>query len=80
MRYKNGQVAFEFLMTYGLAILVVLICIGALAYFGMLNPERFKPKNETVEIEEINCKELFEDCQIWENNCIERFDDEHDVK
>ncbi len=30
-------------MTYGWAILVVLITIGALAYFGVLNPERFIP-------------------------------------
>lgn len=33
----------EFLMTYGWAILVVLVAIGALAYFGMLNPDRFLP-------------------------------------
>ena len=31
-------------MTYGWAILVVLIAIGALAYFGVLNPERFLPE------------------------------------
>lgn len=28
-------------MTYGWAILVVLIAIGALAYFGVLNPNKF---------------------------------------
>ena len=38
---KRGQAAMEFLMTYGWAILVVLIAIGALAYFGVLNPEKF---------------------------------------
>jgi hypothetical protein len=36
---KKGQAAMEFLMTYGWAILVVLIVIGALAYFGVLNPQ-----------------------------------------
>jgi len=41
---KKGQAAMEFLMTYGWAILVVLIAIGALAYFGVLNPERFLPE------------------------------------
>nr|MBI4156960.1 hypothetical protein [Candidatus Woesearchaeota archaeon] len=41
---KRGQAAMEFLMTYGWAILVVLIAIGALAYFGVLNPERFLPE------------------------------------
>ena len=40
---KKGQAAMEFLMTYGWAILVVLIAIGALAYFGVLNPSRFLP-------------------------------------
>jgi hypothetical protein len=33
----------EFLMSYGWALLVVLLVIAALAYFGMLNPERFLP-------------------------------------
>ena len=28
----------EFLMTYGWAILVLMVAIGALAYFGVLNP------------------------------------------
>ncbi len=33
----------EFLMTYGWAILVVLVVIGALAYFGVLSPGRLLP-------------------------------------
>ncbi len=41
MKNKKGQAAMEFLMTYGWAILVVLIAIGALVYFGVLSPERF---------------------------------------
>jgi hypothetical protein len=40
---KKGQSALEFLMTYGWAILVVLAAIGALAYFGVLNPTNFLP-------------------------------------
>ena len=39
----RGQAAMEFLMTYGWAILVVLISIGALAYFGVLSPGRLLP-------------------------------------
>ena len=35
-------------MTYGWAILVVLVAIGALAYFGVLNPSRFLPSSCTV--------------------------------
>jgi len=41
---KKGQAALEFMMTYGWAILVVLAAIGALSYFGVLNPSRFTPE------------------------------------
>ncbi len=41
---KKAQAAMEFLMTYGWAILVVLIAIGALAYFGVLKPDKFLPE------------------------------------
>ncbi len=41
---KRGQAALEFLMTYGWAILVVLVAIGALAYFGVLKPTTFLPE------------------------------------
>ena len=41
--FKKSQAAMEFLMTYGWAILVVLVAIGALAYFGVLSPDRFLP-------------------------------------
>ena len=40
---KKAQAAMEFLMTYGWAILVVLAAIGALAYFGVLSPDKFLP-------------------------------------
>ena len=43
-RYKKSQAAMEFLMTYGWAILVVLAAIAALAYFGVLSPEKFLPE------------------------------------
>jgi hypothetical protein len=46
--YKKGQAAMEFLMTYGWAILVVLAAIGALAYFGVLSPDRFLPEKCTL--------------------------------
>jgi hypothetical protein len=45
---KKGQSALEFLMTYGWAILVVLAAIGALAYFGVLNPSNFLPDQCTA--------------------------------
>ena len=43
-RSKKAQAAMEFLMTYGWAILVVLAAIAALAYFGVLSPEKFLPE------------------------------------
>jgi len=41
--FRKSQAAMEFLMTYGWAILVVLVAIGALAYFGVLSPDQFLP-------------------------------------
>ena len=47
MYNKKAQGALEFLMTYGWAFLVILIMIGALAYFGVLNPTKFLPERCT---------------------------------
>ena len=44
LKNNKGQAAMEFLMTYGWAILVVLAAIAALAYFGVLSPEKFLPQ------------------------------------
>ncbi len=44
---KRGQGALEFLMTYGWAIIAVLITIFGLAYFGVLNPSLFLPESCT---------------------------------
>ena len=46
--FKKSQAAMEFLMTYGWAILVVLVAIGALAYFGVLSPDKFLPNRCTL--------------------------------
>jgi len=45
---KKSQSAMEFLMTYGWALLVVIVVIAALAYFGILNPSRFLPDKVEV--------------------------------
>ena len=44
----------EFLMTYGWAILVVLVVIGALAYFGVLSPSTLLPEKCTFPVS-ISC-------------------------
>lgn len=45
---RRGQAALEFLTTYGWAFLVILVMIGALAYFGILSPDRFLPERCNV--------------------------------
>ena len=45
---KRGQAAMEFLMTYGWAILVVLIAIGALVYFDFVGPGNVLPQSCTL--------------------------------
>ncbi len=46
---RKSQAALEFIMTYGWAILVVLVAIGALAYFGVLSPDKFLPAKCTFQ-------------------------------
>ena len=41
---KKAQNAIEFLLSYGWMVMVVLIVIGALAYFGVLDPQLFLPE------------------------------------
>ena len=49
-RFKRAQAAMEFLMTYGWAILVVLVVIGALSYFGVLSPSTLLPEKCTFPV------------------------------
>lgn len=46
---KRGQAAMEFLMTYGWAIMVAMVAIGALSYFGVLSPDKFVPRRCALE-------------------------------
>jgi hypothetical protein len=43
MRLRKGQTAMEYLMTYGWAILVVMVVLAALFYLGILNPRGITP-------------------------------------
>jgi photosystem II stability/assembly factor-like uncharacterized protein len=49
MGKKRAQASMEFLMTYGWVIMITLIAIGALSYFGILNPDKFIPKRCALE-------------------------------
>jgi len=53
---RKGQAALEFLTTYGWAFLVILVMIGALAYFGVLNPKAMLPGRCTFG-PEVDCLE-----------------------
>ncbi len=55
---RKGQAAMEFLMTYGWAILVVLIVIGALAYFGVLSPSTLLPEKCTFPVS-LSCTDFY---------------------
>ncbi len=46
--FRKAQAAMEFLMTYGWALIVVLVAIAALAFFGVLNPGQFLPEKCTI--------------------------------
>jgi hypothetical protein len=56
MKYTRGQAALEFLTTYGWAFLVILVMIGALAYFGVISPNKFLPERCTFQ-QEVTCKD-----------------------
>lgn len=38
----------NFLMTYGWYIVIILVAIGALLYFGVLYPDNFKPVDTSI--------------------------------
>jgi hypothetical protein len=41
---RRGQSALEFIMTYGWAVMVLLVMIGALTYMGVVNPQKLLPE------------------------------------
>jgi hypothetical protein len=58
---RKGQIAYEFLMNYGWAILVVIAAIGALAYFGVL-PEQEQANNTNSISSDSNFQERVATC------------------
>jgi hypothetical protein len=53
---RRAQAALEFLTTYGWAFIVILVMIGALAYFGVLSPSKVLPPKCIVEAG-IDCRD-----------------------
>ena len=57
LQNSRAQSALEFLMTYGWAILIMLVAIAALTYFGVLSPNRLLPSRCTFS-PEVSCEEF----------------------
>ncbi|MBW3001533.1 hypothetical protein KY338_00045 [Candidatus Woesearchaeota archaeon] len=54
---EKGQAAIEFLLTYGWVILVFIVAIGALLYFGFLSPETFGQEQCEI-VSGLDCKDV----------------------
>ena len=48
MPKNKSQASFEFIMTYGWGIIIALVALGALAYYGILSPDNFAPQQCTL--------------------------------
>lgn len=46
MKNKSGQAVMEFLMTYGWAILVVLMAVGILTYLGLFDQDHLRAEQK----------------------------------
>ncbi len=54
---KRGQSALEYLMTYGWAILAVVIIAGALWYLGVFDPSRFAGEKQCGGFSAFTCQD-----------------------
>ena len=59
---KKAQVSLEFLVTYGWVLILIIVAIGALSYFGVFSPSRY-----VKESCEISNQLVCEDFEIWTN-------------
>jgi hypothetical protein len=59
---KRGQAVIEYLVTYGWMLLVILITIGLILYFDILNPIKFVPQQCEFG-EQLHCVDM----QLLEN-------------
>lgn len=46
---KKGQAAIEFLTTYGLSFMILIVVIGGLAYFGVFDRNNFVPSSCSIQ-------------------------------
>ncbi len=55
---KKGQSALEYLITYGWAILAVVIIAGVLWYFGVFNPGQFAGEKQCSGFDAFICQDF----------------------
>ncbi|MFC1753260.1 hypothetical protein ACFL96_07690 [Thermoproteota archaeon] len=56
-RNKKAQAAMEFIMTYGWALMAIIVIFGALYYFGVRDAERLTP-DQCVFLSGLNCLDM----------------------
>ena len=59
---------FEFLLTYGWAILLVLVMFGALWYFGVLGYDKFNPDEDICEVWECKAFDWYKFSNVYHRN------------
>jgi hypothetical protein len=57
---KRGQIATEFLMNYGWAILILILVLGSLSYMGVINIDKYFPSHCYIK-GELSCEEYIID-------------------
>ncbi|HLD75734.1 MAG TPA: hypothetical protein VI874_01835 [Candidatus Norongarragalinales archaeon] len=55
---KKGQSGLEYLVTYGWAILAIVIIAGVLWYFGIFNPARFAGEKQCSGFSAFTCQDF----------------------
>ena len=59
MEWNPNNRVVEFVMVYGWAILVVILAISALVYFGIVNPNKLLPCEKVYTNYEYSCQQLY---------------------
>ena len=54
---RRGQASLEYLTTYGWAFILIIIMVGAMAFFGILNPKKLLP-DRCAFSSDISCKDF----------------------
>ncbi len=65
MEMKRGQSALEYLVTYGWAILAIVIIAGILWYFGIFNPGKFAGEKQCGGFSAFICQDFKVNTSGW---------------